>query len=50
MNRDSAIEQVANQSDDLSPDGLSVDTVLNAYKQYGALFQDPFKKRRPRGK
>jgi hypothetical protein len=44
MNRDTAIKQVANQIE------KSVDTVLNAYKRHGALFQDPFKKRRPRGK
>jgi hypothetical protein len=44
MNRDPAIEQVANQIE------LSFDTVLNAYKRCGALFQDPSKKRRPRGK
>ena len=43
MNRDSAIEQVAKQTK------LSFDTVLNAYKHYGALFQDPFKKCKPQG-
>lgn len=37
MNCDPAIEQVAKQTK------LSFDTVLNAYKQYGALFQDPSK-------
>jgi hypothetical protein len=44
MSRDPAIKQVAEQAE------LSFDTVLNAYKQYSALFQAPSKKRRPRGK
>jgi hypothetical protein len=44
MNRDPAIKQVAEQAK------LSFDTVLNAYKQYGDLFQDPSKRRKPRGK
>jgi hypothetical protein len=39
MNRDPAIKQVAEQAK------LSFDTVLSAYKQYGALFQDPSRRR-----